>query len=77
MCNILHNMTEKKKKKKVNHLNLKECEAILQRLQNQNENKYYQDVLNQYRKLIPAHKYAIELNKVQSLDATMPFIEEK
>jgi hypothetical protein len=67
-------MTDKKKKKKVNNLNLKECEAILQRLQGQNENKYYQDVLNQYRKLIPAHKYAIELNKVDSTSATMPII---
>lgn len=70
-------MTEKKRKKKVNNLNLKECEAILQKLQGQNENKYYQDVLNQYRKLIPEHRYAVELNKINSTNATMPIIEEK
>lgn len=70
-------MTEKKKKKKVNNLNIQECEAILQRLHGQNENKYYQDVLNQYRKLIPAHRYAIELNKIDPSNATMPIIEQK
>ena len=70
-------MTDKKKKKKVNNLNLKECEAILQRLQGQNENRYYQDVLNQYRRLIPEHKYAIELNKIDSANAAMPIIEDK
>lgn len=68
-------MTDKKKKKKVNNLNMQECEAILQRLHGQNENKYYQDVLLQYRKLIPAHRYAIELNKVDSNNATMPIIK--
>jgi len=70
-------MTDKKKKKKVNHLNIQECEAILQRLHGQNENKYYQDVLNHYRQLIPAHRYAIELSKIDSSNATMPIIEQK
>lgn len=68
-------MTDKKKKKKVNNLNIQECEAILQRLHGQNENKYYQEVLIQYRKLMPEHKYAIELNKIDSTDAKMPIIE--
>lgn len=67
-------MTEKKK---VNQLNIKECEAILQRLHGQNENKYYQDVLIQYCKLLPEHKYAIELNKIDSTNATTPIIEQK
>ena len=63
----------KKKTKKVNQLNIKECEAILSRLYGQNENKYYQEVLFQYRKLIPAHKYAIELSKIkETKDATLP-----
>jgi hypothetical protein len=45
-------MTDKKKKtKKVNQLNLKECESIINRLNSQNENKYYQQVLLQYNKL--------------------------
>ena len=68
----------KKKTKKVNQLSIKECESILARLHNQIENKYYQEVLLQYRRLIPAHKYAIELSKIKdSKDATMPRIEEK
>lgn len=71
-------MSEKKKTKKVNQLNIKECEEILARLYNQIENKYYQDVLSQYRKLIPAHRYAIELGKIKdSKDATMPIIKEE
>jgi hypothetical protein len=52
---------EKKKNKKVNHLKLKECEAILERLSNQKESHYYQDVLLQYRKMMPAHRDAMIL----------------
>ena len=66
-------MTDKKKKKKVNSLNIQECEAILQRLHGQNENKYYQDVLLRYYKLTPAHRYAIELNNIKDVtEAKMP-----
>lgn len=71
-------MTDKKKTKKVNQLSIKECESIIHRLYNQTENKYYQEVLLQYRRLIPAHRYAIELNRIKDTkDATMPRIEEK
>lgn len=49
---------DKKKNKKVNRLKLKECEAILQKLSNQKESHYYQHVLVQYRKLMPAHRDA-------------------
>lgn len=59
-------MTDKKRTKKVNQLKLKECEEILARLVGQIENKYYQDVLAHYRKLIPSHEYAIELGKIKS-----------
>lgn len=70
-------MSDKKKIKKVNQLNLKECEDILQRLHGQNDNKYYQDVLLQYRRLIPAHRYAIELNKIKNInDAPLPRLED-
>jgi len=66
-------MTDKKKTKKVNQLTLQECKAILDRLAGQTENKYYQHVLNQYRKLIPSHEYAFELNKIKDTkDATLP-----
>ena len=57
-------MTEKKKK--VNQLNIKECEAILNRLAGQTECEYYQHVLNHYRKLLPSHSMAIELSNVPS-----------
>lgn len=60
-------------KKKVNRLNLKECEHILSRLAGQTENKYYQHVLQQYRKLMPSHEYAFELNKIKNdNNATLP-----
>ena len=63
----------KKKKKKVNQLNIEECMDILNKLSNQTENKYYQEVLLQYRKLIPEHKYAKELNDVKdTTEAKMP-----
>lgn len=59
-------MSEDKKKKKVNQLSIKECEAILQRLAGQIECKYYQHVLEQYRRLLPPHSAAIELAKIPS-----------
>lgn len=57
---------ENKKKKKVNHLTIKECESILEKLRGQTENKYYQHVLEHYRSLLPSHKYASYLNKISS-----------
>jgi len=66
-------VTEIKKKKKVNQLTIEECEAILKRLAGQTENKYYQHVLIHYRKLLPSHRDAIDLNKIASDDkATLP-----
>lgn len=59
-------MSEIKKKKKVNQLTIKECEAILIRLAGQTECKYYQHVLEHYRKLLPPHSAAIELGKIPS-----------
>jgi hypothetical protein len=59
-------VNETKKKKKVNHLTIKECEAILSRLASQTECKYYQHVLEHYRKLLPPHSAAIELGKMPS-----------
>lgn len=59
-------MTENKKKKKVNQLDIKDCEAVLQRLAGQTECKYYQHVLEHYRKLLPPHYIAIELAKMPS-----------
>ena len=38
-------------KKKVNKLKKKECEDILNKLNNQTENKYYQHVLKRYNSL--------------------------
>ena len=67
-----------KHKKKINQLTLKECESIINRLYNQNENKYYQEVLLQYRRLIPAHRYAIELNRIkETKDTTLPYTDTK
>jgi len=61
------------KKKKVNQYNIKDCEVILSRLSGQTENKYYQHVLEHYRKLLPSHKSAIELNNIKSdNNATLP-----
>lgn len=57
-------MSEVKKKKKVNQLTVKECEAILEGLAGQIENKYYQHVLEQYRRLLPPHSAAFELAKI-------------
>lgn len=44
-------MTDKKKKKKVNNLNLQECKDIIIKLNGQNENKYYQEVVRRLGKL--------------------------
>jgi hypothetical protein len=64
---------ENKKKKKVNQLTIKECEAILKRLAGQTECKYYQHVLQHYRSLLPPHYIAIELTKIPSdNNATLP-----
>jgi len=66
-------MTSKKKTKKVNQLKLEECKAILDRLVGQTENKYYLHVLEQYRKLMPSYRDAVELGKIPSNnDATLP-----
>jgi len=66
-------VTENKKKKKVNQLNIKECESILHRLAGQIECKYYQHVLEHYRRLLPPHSAAIELAKIPNDgSATLP-----
>jgi hypothetical protein len=66
-------VSEVKKKKKVNQLTIKECEVILQRLAGQVECKYYQHVLEHYRKLLPPHYAAVELNKIPNDGyATLP-----
>jgi len=49
---------KKHKNKKVNNLRLEECQQILQKLVGHEQSKYYQDVLHQYRKLIPSFKNA-------------------
>lgn len=63
---------EKKKNKKVNHLKLKQCEEILQKLQNQKESHYYQHVLYRYQSLMPSHRDAIALSKTP-LVSGVPF----
>lgn len=50
-------MSEKKKKKKVNSLNLKECEEIIKRLGGQFECQYLQQVMNQYNKLVALKEF--------------------
>jgi len=50
MCISIY-MTDNKKKKKVNQLNIQECKDIITRLNGQNENKYYNEVLKRYSKL--------------------------
>ena len=58
ICKRLNNyMSEKKKKKKVNSLNLKECEEIIKRLGGQVECQYLQQVLNQYNKLVAQKEF--------------------
>lgn len=63
---------EKKKNKKVNHLKLKQCEEILQKLQNQKESHYYQHVLYRYQSLMPYHRDAFVLSKTP-LVSGVPF----
>jgi len=45
-------MAEKKKKKKVNHLTLKECEDIIAKLGGQAQCQYVQQVLEQQKQLL-------------------------
>jgi hypothetical protein len=60
-------VTEKKKHKKVNRLNINECEAILVRLKKSSESEYYQHVLLQYRKLLPDMASAVALNQTNTI----------
>jgi hypothetical protein len=58
ICKRLNNyMSEKKKKKKVNRLNLKECEEIIKRLGGQLECQYLQQVMNQYNTLVALKEF--------------------
>jgi len=50
-------MAEKKKKKKVNIMNLKECEEVIKRLGGQLECQYLQQVMNQYNKLVAQKEF--------------------
>lgn len=59
-------MSKKQKNKKVNHLSLVDCGQILNRLAVHKESKYYQDVLNRFKQLVPAHEFAYELAKLSS-----------
>ena len=47
-------MKKKQKNKKVNKLNIEECQNILQNLNHQKDSLYYNHVLNHYRKLLPS-----------------------
>ena len=58
-------MADTKKTKKVNQLKVKDCESIASRLYNQNENKYYQEVLSQYKRLVSDKEYKDKLNQLQ------------
>jgi len=55
---------KKKKLKKVNRLTIKECEAILSRLDRDKESQYYSHVLNHYRSMLPNMGSAAELGKI-------------
>ena len=58
-------MSKKKaNKKKVNRLNIKECETILEKLSNSKQSAYYNHVLLRYRSLLPSMSSAVELGKV-------------
>lgn len=70
-------MTQKKKNKKVNHLNIKECEEILARLKGQENSLYFQHVLHHYRLLLPNMGSATVLSKVQADGATFKSSELK
>ena len=55
MCIYIY--VNNKKTKKVNQLKLEKCKAILDSLVGQTDNKYYQDVLEQCKRLIPSHRH--------------------
>lgn len=58
-------MAKKKKNlKKVNRLTIKECEAILSRLDKDKESQYYNHVLTHYRSLLPNMGSAVTLGRV-------------
>jgi hypothetical protein len=43
-------------KKKVNQLTFSECRGILEKLDNQQNSKYYRDVLHRFETLLPKTK---------------------
>lgn len=59
-------MKKKQKNKKVNKLNIEECQNILQNLKHQKDSLYYNHVLNHYRKLLPSMEFAHALGKINS-----------
>lgn len=63
-------MAKKQKKKKVNHLSIKECEDILSRLKGQDNSLYYQHILQHYRRLLPDMRSAVTLGQTHSQSAT-------
>lgn len=50
-------MPEKKKKKKVNNLNLKECEDIIKKVGGMAECAYVQHVMDQYNVLLAKSEF--------------------
>jgi len=40
-------------KKKTNRLTFSECKELLEKLDNHKDSKYYQDILLQFKKLLP------------------------
>jgi len=64
---------KKHKNKKVNNLKIEECQQILQKLIGHEQSKYYQDVLIQYRKLIPAYKNAEILSQTTTSNQQATF----
>ena len=50
-------MPEKKRKKKVNHLNLKECENIIKNSGGIAECAYVQHVMNRYNELVAQKEF--------------------
>lgn len=59
-------MSKKNKNKKVNHLNIKECEDILSKLTKSADSLYYNHVLARYRSLLPDMRSAVELGKISA-----------
>lgn len=55
---------KKTARKKINQLSIKECEAIIARLNKDRESLYYNHVLNHYRSLLPDMRSAVELGKI-------------